>query len=247
MALKFKVGDRVRSRQPREEYTGTIVRMWGDECYVNRDDGKSSEWGCKIVGDNVATAYGVWDGKSYLELIEEKPKFKIGDKVRIKLKGGITATSMSYPGYVGKITKIGGKSFDKTVCGYCWYMVDNAKDCWENDLELVEEGVTVGIDTGLTSSSVFVDETSTWNYNLSLDGAIIKKPKKTIMENIVDFAKNLVLTDDEKLLRKMGLKDSCGNYTSTAFDLLEQKYAKDNEAYLIEIAKAKKADEDSKK
>lgn len=44
----------------------------------------------------------------------------------------------------------------------------------------------------------------------------------------------------------MGLKDECGEYTSEAEDLVRHKLIKDNEPYLLEIAKAKEV-EDSKK
>lgn len=65
--MKFKVGDRVRSKQPGQEYTGTVTKIETEIIIVKRDDA-SSGWYCKIVGDKVATAFGSWDGKSYLEL-----------------------------------------------------------------------------------------------------------------------------------------------------------------------------------
>jgi len=69
---------------------------------------------------------------------------------------------------------------------------------------------------------------------------------KKSMNNIVTFAKDLLLSADEKLLRKMGIKDECGEYTSEAEGLVSHKLIKDNEPYLLEIAKAKEV-EDSKK
>lgn len=64
---KFKVGDRVRSRQPSETYEGTLISIDSEMAVVDRDG--YGKWGCKIVGEKIATAYGVWDKKSFLELI----------------------------------------------------------------------------------------------------------------------------------------------------------------------------------
>lgn len=64
-----------------------------------------------------------------------------------------------------------------------------------------------------------------------------------IMSSIKEFAKNLILSADEKLLRSQGLKTECGDYTQDAKDIVMEKLAKENEAYLIEIAKAKKEEE----
>jgi hypothetical protein len=60
--------------------------------------------------------------------------------------------------------------------------------------------------------------------------------KKSIMTNIISFAKNLTLSKEEKLLRKHDLKDSCGDYTAQAERLVIQKLIKDNESYLVELA-----------
>lgn len=81
---------------------------------------------------------------------------------------------------------------------------------------------------------------------LGIDMGILEeiKPKKSFMSSILDFAKNAVLSADEKLLRKQNLKDSCGDYTSIAWELVKQKLLKDNEEYLVATAKAK--DEEDK-
>jgi hypothetical protein len=75
------------------------------------------------------------------------------------------------------------------------------------------------------------------------DGNGIKK----VMSNILQFAKNLTLSVDEKLLRKYGLHDENGARTSTAEDLIEEKMFADNEPYLIETAKAMEAEEKASK
>jgi hypothetical protein len=95
---------------------------------------------------------------------------------------------------------------------------------------------------------------------------------KKVMSNIVEFAKNLTLSQDEKLLREVGLKDECGNFTENArqvvldleavelgfksYEHLQTKVGVDSEtslefarllvkheAKLLEIAKAKKEEE----
>jgi hypothetical protein len=73
------------------------------------------------------------------------------------------------------------------------------------------------------------------------------KGKNKIMSNIVNFAKNLVLSADEKLLRKSHLKDEYGEYTAEAEDLVRHKLLVDNEPYLLEIAKAKQEEDNKNK
>lgn len=53
------------------------------------------------------------------------------------------------------------------------------------------------------------------------------KSKKTIMSNVIDFAKNLALSSDEKLLRKHGLHDQNGNKTGEAMQLVKDLEARD--------------------
>ena len=66
------------------------------------------------------------------------------------------------------------------------------------------------------------------------------------MSKITTFAKNLVLSADEKLLRKFGLKNECGEYTSDARELVIEKLIADNQAYLIDTAKALEVEEKNK-
>ncbi len=69
--------------------------------------------------------------------------------------------------------------------------------------------------------------------------------KKT-MNAIIKTIKNLSLTADEKLLRKFGFKDECGNYTQDARDIVIEKLVADNNQYLIDTATALQAEEDKK-
>jgi len=67
--------------------------------------------------------------------------------------------------------------------------------------------------------------------------------QKGVMKNIIKFAKNLVLSADEKLLRKYNLKNDCGEYTAEARELVINKLIADNEAYLIDLAKKLEAED----
>ena len=66
---------------------------------------------------------------------------------------------------------------------------------------------------------------------------------KTMKSDIQTFAKNLLLSKEEKLLRKYGLKNECGEFTTDAKDLVLEKLTKENEAFLVDIAKQKEAEE----
>lgn len=79
-----------------------------------------------------------------------------------------------------------------------------------------------------------------------LDGELSNN-KKSFMGNIITFAKNMTLSANEKLLREIGLKDNCGEYTSNARDIIIVKLCADNEAYLLTVATAMKAEQSEKK
>ena len=64
-----------------------------------------------------------------------------------------------------------------------------------------------------------------------------------IMSDIRDFAKNLVLSADEKILRKHGLKDECGVWTDSAMDIVDNMLCNEKTKELVEIAKKKEAEE----
>lgn len=66
--MKFKVGDRVQSKQPDHEYRGVVKRIHPGFINVQRFDKSTTDplWSCKRVGGKVATSLGVWDRKSYL-------------------------------------------------------------------------------------------------------------------------------------------------------------------------------------
>lgn len=68
-----------------------------------------------------------------------------------------------------------------------------------------------------------------------------------IMSNIREFAKNVLLSREEKLLRKHGIKDYQGEFTSDARELIMQKLMLDNEKYLVELAEKQEEEEKDNK
>lgn len=61
--------------------------------------------------------------------------------------------------------------------------------------------------------------------------------------NLVKLAKDLTLPADEKLLRKVGLKSECGDYTDTALQIIAQKVCEDNKEYLLKLAEEQEKEE----
>lgn len=172
-------------------------------------------------------------------------RFKVGD--RVKIVGSLTACARNNQGYMGLVTKVNGHQWDCNLekqkeSGNTYYLIDGSKDVWENDIELIRPASSFSMEYKTTPAGrdwiyeTYLDEASESAWYL-FDSTI---NKKTFMENIVSFAKNLTLSADEKLLREAGLKNSCGDYTSEARELVLQKLIKDNEAYLIEVATAAK-------
>ena len=102
--------------------------------------------------------------------------------------------------------------------------------------------------SGLRYSTYIMDEATPMTsmlyeyYKLTTSGEQ-NKPKGNIMSNIINFAKDLVLSADEKLLRKHGLKDECGNYTEAYNELRRMSANKEFEPKAVEIAKQKEAEE----
>lgn len=72
-----------------------------------------------------------------------------------------------------------------------------------------------------------------------------KKGVQKVMSNIVKFAKDLVLSKEDRLLRKHGLVTECGEYTADARELIMHKMCEDNKQYLIDVA-TKQDEEDVK-
>lgn len=80
--MKFNVGDRVESRQPGFEYTGSIdrfeARPSGNKyAYIKRDDRPHRDWQCKVLkSGDITTASGFWDGTSTLRHASDPTPFE---------------------------------------------------------------------------------------------------------------------------------------------------------------------------
>ncbi len=159
-------------------------------------------------------------------------KFKNGDKIMI-------STESNYFG--GKAVEI--VMVDNSQIPYKVKVLDDSDDYtyWvkESDVDYLiehEDCVTKKFEKGdiITGKSSNIKKGS------------INKFKETIMTNIVDFAKNMTLSKEEKTLREAGLKDECGDYTVEAKKIVMTKLIKDNEEYLLEVVNNRMKEEKAK-
>lgn len=231
---KFKVGDKVKVIKG--TYNGKSLN---GQIGVVIQAGEPHElrW-CQVKFPNGNVAPFNEDG--YGDIVEiinnsHKPKFKLGDQVKIIGKG-ITASASCNTGYAGVISKIEGMRYQ-----YYYYIGNTGIHEWEEGLELVKEYQELAQDLGLTRKS-YLDI----NITNEPSSSSIKKVGET-MSKIANFVKNSLLSADEKLLRKYNLKDECGEYTHEAQELVIAKLIKDNEAYLIQVATDLQAEEKASK
>lgn len=163
-------------------------------------------------------------------------KFKIGDRVRCIKKinthidiGETAFITMCHGKHSRGELKYYRIGHPHTKGDKYWYeCIEYIKPVETEEKQLLSYGVC-------PFDSISICKSSVHELNKLLEED--KKDKKTIMSKIMEFAKNLVLSADEKLLRKHDLKDSCGEYTEEAEVIVMQKIMKDNEEYLISIAK----------
>lgn len=64
--------------------------------------------------------------------------------------------------------------------------------------------------------------------------------------SVLEFAKNIALGSEEKLLREVGLKDNCGHYTEEAKEIVINKLIEENKDTLIDIANKIKEEQEKK-
>jgi hypothetical protein len=165
-------------------------------------------------------------------------KFKIGDTV-------ICVDKYDYNSpIIGEKYNITG--FDSRNFPHIYSIVTkNGTTCWmkEEWLKIVEDKIKP------PKPEVTSEQTAkctTYGYDYGFCGGAMtnvyvpdyfgKIKKETIMSKVKEYVKNLTLSADEKALRQVGFKDENGAFTSEAFDVIEEKLANDNIAYLVEIA-----------
>ena len=189
--------------------------------------------------------YCYWEELYYAD----EHKFKVGDKCKVIKCLDINKTEYLHSRPTGNIITIVGYTdiLDKML-----YRCSDSYNRFDEELELVEEAseykpseIMNKIILGVAKVESACEDRQFCDMVMPYLVLEVLKNKFKPMENIIKFAKNLVLSEDEKLLRKYGIKNDCGEYTEVAASLVTEKLLKDNEAYLIDIAK-KKEEEDKK-
>ena len=177
--------------------------------------------------------FAVLSANEYIN--QSKAKFKVGDVVRC-INPTINATINSRLN-IGEIYKV--ESLDNTFVRlegleYDWFASrfelaeETANDEWEYAWACYEN-----------EHKLFVKP------NQKVEDKLITKGKN-FMSNIIETAKNLTLSPEEKLLRRVELKNDRGDYTEEAIRIILQELCKEREDKLIEVAKAQE-EEDKKK
>lgn len=205
--------------------TGKTIKHYGTDLisvYSDKDMSCDGEEYCRIKYPNIP----ITSGKEYLGKGIVTTKFKVGDKVKLIKSNHYSEDDDLEVGEIYTIRAFSsenGKVFIETEEGryHLWISLDQFKPA--DKKEYLKETVSYGMDSKTIEK-------------------ITKSLISKTMTNIVKFAKDMKLSADEKLLRKHGLKDEDG-YTDEAEEIITAKLLKENESYLLEIAKAKEAEE----
>lgn len=232
----MKIGDKVIITK----FNGQEIRHEAEiiELTFNEDTSPSFFFSPSIEGYKG----GRYFSSSYGDTFEtvEKPKFKVGDRVKITdPKGGHNYYGNYKYGVIkGKYPDgewtIGDFEYDGPMnCSAseeiefperCLELVEKKEDiqtlvpiyAWDTGYEEIFEKVYKGRWLGLGVSE-YLEKSNKLN----------KKTMETT-KSIVEFAKNLTLSKEEKLLRKVGLKDSDGDWTEEARHIVKDKRAKES-------------------
>lgn len=187
-------------------------------------------------------------------------KFKIGDKVRwIKYPPSNKSYNKDYfpYGWIGEIIKYNDENYLYVKMNSFYPYCDNTDDrgnpdypycsvVTEDEIELVEDTLVDSLNldafVGMNNwpnNSVISTLGTYWGDTVGYSGSINNNKKTNIMSKITSYVKNLTLSADEKLLRKYGLHDDCGDNTSEGKEAISHKFynSKENQDYLITIAK----------
>jgi len=239
---KFKVGDRVRIyKMPMGDYnysrdfTGMygIITAFGNcsrglDCSVKIDSHEE-------IGIDFQSLELVSECEEPCESCEVKKEeinldYQTGDIVKcIALDVSCEADRVDYAT---------GRQRSPLVVGRLYKVVKLKNKSYGNFVDVVSaDGL------GVSVHGTYASQFSKINEPTNSSGNKVGK----IMSNLSTFVKNSLLSADEKLLRKYGLKDSCGDYTDEAEQLVMQKLIADNNAYLVEVATAKQAEEKASK
>lgn len=214
---KIKVGDRVKAvRDKPTGYEGEVVFIKHNDLYLVKFDawigGYSGQEGT-YKGESLGGS-GWWLTEGDLELLSTTPpphKYKVGDTVRAV--GESRGWGHVKRGDVGKIVEVVNGSSN-----YKYWVNFSSQKNWQandRDLELVKEGESSIVAIGVCLGEVKNNKDK------------IKKFMCETKENIVKFAKNLTLSNIERLAREVGLKDDEGRWTGDAESIVLDLEAKE--------------------
>lgn len=242
---KFKVGDRVRlvndcsGAKAGEIYE--LIDYCGLPATSNKETGLAEctcqdNWNLaeeipkgKPYHLNGKTYYAFPEGKTIKELnidtsrkfiVVGESNFKIGDILKLDEDDDTSAPFFR---------RINDNHWDSKLLKNLAYYDEEVeeekpKECSNVTGTLTEEVFNKAIEC-LRDAQPIKWERYEWGagYGKSLPNNIIKPTGKTFMNNIVSFAKDAALAvsnPDERLRRKVGLKDSNGNWTSDAMTIV---------------------------
>jgi len=240
--MKFKVGDKVKIISDKHNYSSREI---GDTFIIGEIYSDTLIW----YREHKGTFIGVEENS--LELVIENGirKLQVGDSVRVI--GNISKTGKRCNGKIGVITKIIKYTLDELI-DYAELKIDNTYETvvvWLKELEFIctFDGYVGTKCNRIHGIRTYTDIAKGRDFTeIVINENIISNNKKT-MSTILKFAKNLVLSSDEKLLRKYSLKDNCGEYTDEARELVLNKLIAENEKYFIEIATKMQEEENKNK
>lgn len=171
-------------------------------------------------------------------------KYKVGDKFKVDDDYNATYKHQALVGDTLVLVKLrpnGDGEFDNLVSRgtnkfyWSWGRLKKIKDEYIPNQNVVTSGTlnlggTIGGWSMSATEMPYIERdawTDAFRSFYYLDEPIINKPKKTFMTNIQEFAKNLALNEDERALRKTGLQDDNGNWTTTAKEMVSEMTAKE--------------------
>lgn len=230
----FEVGDIVKyighnnELEFRGEFDG---KFWAE---FLKDDCSGIEMGI-IPTKHTGRYWDVCENETWtLVRKAKKPQreFRVGDKVKVikVIDKGID------PKYLGKIGTI-----NKISSGWIEFEENNICCMRAEQLELVEDEEQV-CTNGYMRKLADIEI-----YKNSVESPTTIKKGQSIMSKLTNFVKDSFLSKEEKLMRKYGLKDSCGDYTSEARELAIQKLMSECDSYFIKVVKDMEAEEKANK
>lgn len=221
----FKIGDRVRC-------IDGVIKVGG----IYAGGGRGGGWeldkiytvksinnnGRDLLGRNIYFFKECECGviEDYLELVEDQ-KFKVGDKVNYMDFRNVEIGCI-HPGIAYM------KPFGEWMSG-------DGGSCKEH-----------GTCMGYLLDGLVLSEDQDQDQDKACNGDIINNLGEYFkMNKIKTFVKNALLSGDEKLLRKHGLKTECGDYTEEAQQIIINDMCKEHESRLIEVAKGLESEEEN--